>query len=318
MKIISRPEISAHCSTICPHKDGVLTAYYNGPECTDTQAVNIEYSDKDIPILKLPRKTGNCVLIPMNSKNACLIFSLFEDNDGIEEPKSPVARWRFCSNWKLIVSVSNGKITTSKPERFETEYNVGHLVRCNPIHWKGLWYLPIYREHDVYGEIMTSIDGYKWKSLSKIGDNINRTSGKFGKGVLIQPTIWADNTKIYSLSRDVSNNRKAWYSESSDQGKTWSKPISSNISNDNNSIVAIHMNISEPLIVWNFGFGRSSLVLGKYKNLNGIPLYQLNKGHASYPNYCFDSSNNLQIVHTDQSQIVRHVIDRRQVDKFLV
>lgn len=298
-------------------------AYYNGPECTDNQAVNINYIEKDKQLdqLRLPPKTGNMVLIPMNQKEACLIFSLFNDTDGISKPKTPVERWRFCTNWKCIISFKSGRINISTPERFETEYNVGHLTRCNPIFWKGLWFLPIYREHNVYGEILTSSDGYNWTYRAKIGDKIT-TTGKMGSGVLIQPTIWADDKCMYSLSRDVSGNNKAWFSWSANEGKDWHAPIPSKISNSNNSIVAIHMNISSPLIVWNFGIGRGTLALGKFKDivdLDCTPIEKLNEGnHASYPNYCFDQSNNLNIVFTDSGKIIRCVINRRMVDKYLI
>jgi predicted neuraminidase len=322
-KIITEVVPNGHCATICQHQEGLLLAYYNGPECTDSQSVHVDYYEKNkkIATIRLPKKTGNMVLIPMNKKEACLIFSLFNDDDGISKPRSPVERWRFCTNWKCIISYIGGQITISTPERFETEYNVGHLVRCNPIFWKNLWFLPIYREHNIYGEILISTNGYNWTYRSKIGDSF-KTVGRMGSGVLIQPTIWADDKHMYSLSRDVSNNKKAWYSWSTNEGKDWSIPEPSKISNDNNSIVAIHMNITEPLLVWNLDMGRGTLVIGKFKTDGSVgakPIEKLNSGgNASYPNYCFDQSGDLNVVYTNSGSIVRHIIDRRMVDKFLI
>jgi hypothetical protein len=322
--IIHKVSPYGHCATVCSLGDGILVAYYNGPECTDKQAVNVEYweNDKKLDCRILPPKTGNPVLISMNSKEACLIFSYFQDTDGVNVPTSAVQRWMFCSNWKTKVSVKDNKLQFSREERFsrdnETEGNIyiGYLMRCAPIKIKKTWYLPIYREHNCYGQIYTSKDGYRWSPRGKIGDNINQVNGRFGSGVLIQPTIWYD-TKLKSLSRDITSKMRAWYSESNDLGWTWSKPIQTRIWNDNNSIVVINdsaassLGSSYPLAVWNEGPGRSRLMLGRLKgegeDLHIIPIVMLNKGNgasyhgASYPNYCVDKEGRIHIIFSERS-----------------
>jgi predicted neuraminidase len=130
--------------------------------------------------------------------------------------------------------------------------------------------------------------------------------------MLIQPTIWFDdNNTLHSLSRDVTKVKRAWYSYSTDNGKTWSKPETTSIWNDNNSIVVANNNRSCPLVIWNEGPGRSNLSLGQLNkdNRSITPITKLNESWASYPNYCFDNNNNLNVVHTDGGAIVWHIID---------
>jgi len=305
---------ASHCAAVCKIADGTLISYYNGPECTDRQAVNLEYwIDKRVAHVRLPDKTGNSVLIPLGDNKAVLIFSIFNDTDGVEIAKHGANRWRFCTNWQTIITIIGDQIIVDDAIRFNFDNYVGHLVRCAPIKANNKWYLPTYKEHDVYGEVFTSTDGWNWTLLSRIGTNIEQQNGRFGKGILIQPTIWHHNETFYSLSRDVSDHYKAWYSESKDFGKHWSDPVSSEIDNANNSIVAIDMNIPEPLIVWNRGYNRNTLMLGKYHNKSAISIQQLNKSKASYPNYCFDNQNSLHIVHTDGIGIVRHILTKEEV-----
>jgi hypothetical protein len=181
---------ASHCAAVCKIADGTLISYYNGPECTDRQGVNLEYwTDKRIAHVRLPDKTGNSVLIPFGENRAILIFSIFNDTDGVEVAKIGANRWRFCTNWQTIVTIVNGNIDVDDAVRFNFDNYVGHLVRCAPIKSGEIWYLPTYKEHDVYGEIYTSHNGWNWTLLSRIGANIKQHNGRFGKGILIQPTI---------------------------------------------------------------------------------------------------------------------------------
>lgn len=312
-------EPRGHCATICPHHKGILLAYYNGPECSDNQAVNVEYWEEDKLRIhtRLSEKTGNCILWAINQNEAGLIFSLFEDTDGAHTPESPVQRWMFCSNWQIKVRIINNALEEQEFQKMPLI--IGHLVRCQPIIIKKTWYLPMYREHNCKGVIMKAIDGWQWVFTGTIGNNIQTESGRFGNGVLIQPTIWHDGTKFHSLSRDVSRTKRAWYS-SSRNGSTWTEPIKTNLWNDNNSVVAIQDGTAEPWLVWNHGPGRGLLTLGIWnkEEMSAKPLLILNRSHnASYPNYCFDYDNNLHIVHTDGPSIIRHVLNKNMLNQLL-
>lgn len=303
-----------HCASICPHKNGILLAYYNGPECSDEQAVNVEYCEgnKKLAHLTFPVKTGNCVLCASHNDKAVLIFSYFNDTDGVEHATRPVKRWRFCSNWRTLIEYKN-QINCTRMEIFPTDPMIGYLVRCNPIKIKDSWFLPIYREHDCHGVILKSNNGWDWHVVGRIG--VERPDvGIHGNGVLIQPTIWFDGKIMHSLSRNITPQPRAWYSKSEDIGKHWTEPIQVSVWNQNNSIVAIHNGTDSPWLVWNHGSARRALVLGRWKpeRNHAVPYLKLNDeldhSSASYPNYCFDKDGNLQIVHTDTGVILRHII----------
>ena len=299
-------EPNGHCATICQHGGGILVAYYNGPECTDHQSVHVEYweNDKLTGHYQFQEKTGNCVLIP-SKDHATLIYSLFEDyGPNGERPITAVDRWKYCSNWKTKVRYSNNQIHHTQPGRLN--HTTNWLVRCNPIKIKDYWLLPMYDEAWRYGIILKSNNGWSWQPIGTIGaEDLNIE--------LIQPTLWHDGEHLHSLSRDMTEVRMAWYSRSEDVGETWSKPIHTPITNDNNSLIVINDNTRSPLIIWNHGPKRRKLVLGRLdqSSLTAKPYLELNTTpHASYPNYCFDANNNLQIVHTEFGVIKRHIIDQ--------
>jgi len=342
---------NGHCATVCSHKKGVLLAYYSGPECTDQQHVHIKYMenigpskgyviDRESPHHELPNRTGNCVLIPNKEDSAVLIFSFFMDSNGPEQPKSPVERWRFCSNWKTQISISDNigasqspKITDTDPNRIligntsalGLQPEIGILARCSPIksgsNRFNHWLLPLYTEHDCFGIVAASYNGWNWETRGYIGATNKTINNRFGSGILIQPTIWSDGDLLKSLSRDITQNHRAWYSESGGDGRKWSTPIKTELWNMNNSLVAIPIKKST-WVVWNHGPNRTQLMLGKWdqKRLNAIPTLQLNDPrndgtcYASYPNYCFDTQNRLHIVHTDCGQIAHHIIDQEMLD----
>jgi len=293
-----------HCATICPHQEGTLIAYYRGPECSNDQAVVIEYWTNKLVKkyqLVLPTRTGNCVLIPVAENLATLVFSYFEDSDGIRKPEHPVQRWMFCSNWKTNIEAIQDGFRLDNYSRFPMPYEIGYLVRCAPLKVGDEFYLPVYHEHDCYGEIIR-FAGKEWKTLGTIGKGENK---------LIQPTIWYDGVRIRSLSRNTTGSGFAWYSESRD-GKTWSDPIQANLTNWNNSVIVIQDGTTEPLIVWNDGPNRQVLNLGRWnqQKLTATPILKLNESnYGSYPNYCYDQQGRLQIVFTERTGITRHILE---------
>ena len=296
-----------HCATICPIDQGILLAYYGGPECTDEQSVHIEYWIKGrlMSEIVLPNKTGNCILVPTSKDTATIIFSYFEDTDGKENKTTPISRWRFCSNWTMELNISRHKwIEHDEIKRFQV-LPIGALVRCSPIKYDNKILLPAYMEHNCHG-IILEYSKDQWNQLSTIG---------FGKNILMQPTIWSDENKVlHSLSRDITANRKAWYSKSTDKGRTWTDPIPTEIDNFNNSIVVIN---GTHLVIWNQGTNRNNLQLGLLSNdyQSANPILKLNVDNGgSYPNYCV-CDDRIEIVHTEMkaAAITRHIIPMEEL-----
>lgn len=318
-----------HCASIAPHKDGVMIAWYAGTrECSEDQSVYITYykdGEYSYPI-RIGDKTGNPVIWAENRDKSTLLYSYFE-----KMTNNIVQRWMYCSNWiRYINYEGDNKFKLGSKRRFKTDPKVGLLGRCQPIWFKGRWLLPMYREHNCYGEIYEG-KGLNFRPIGKIGESNYSTETRFGKGLLIQPTLWHDGKIIYSLSRDITPSRRAWLSISKDEGKTWSKPQASTLTNYNNSLVALHHTdkpSDEPMIVWNHTDSlihghrstRYRLLFGQLKNVAGEmrPVGLLQKGvgsliklndrePAAYPNYCYDYKGDLHIIHTDYPMIKHHV-----------
>ena len=308
---------NAHCASICQFGDGVLIACYKGPECSNEQQVVVIYDgpDRELTYKALTKRTGNCVLTPMTQNKASLIFSYFMDTNGMETVASGVERWRFCSNWKTMISLDN-ELTFDIMKNFEVGPSIGALVRCNPTRYFDYWLLPLYTEHNCYGIIAASEDGYKWSHHGYLGKTQINSNSRFGNGVLIQPTLWQDGICVKSLSRDITKNRRAWYSESHSNGDNWSVPIQTNLWNHNNSVVVFKLN-NIPFVIWNQGPNRSQLMLGSWSqsNLSATPAIMLNQSfNASYPNCCIDKNGKLHIVHTDFGKIAHHIFDKEMID----
>ena len=119
-----------HCSSVCPHRDGVLIAYYAGQrECHPTQATRIVYWDGErySDTVKLADGTGNCVIWSIDDKEAVLAYSVFEKY----LPERPVMQWMYCSNWLVKVSFVDGAIVVGEPKELEIDPRIGCLARCH-------------------------------------------------------------------------------------------------------------------------------------------------------------------------------------------
>lgn len=314
MRFIRHSRWPSHCAAICGHKNGSLVSYYEGEECTDDQRVRIEFwkDDEELASCYLPYKTGNSILLKTSNDEAWIIFSIFKDEDEKgNKPTYPVDRWMMCLNYQARVRFIDNQIVVDDTSLLD--WPIGYLVRCAPIRVSGEWFLPIYREHDCHGIVMRSKNGITWEEQGRIGDTMREASGRFGNGVLIQPTLWHDGDKICSLSRDVTYRKRAWYSESSDKGRTWTTPRPTQISNANNSIVAINDGTKTPMLVWNHGIDRRVLVIGRWdgENLiarpNQILVSELSPlASRSYPNYAFIGGE-CHVVFTENKRIIRAI-----------
>jgi hypothetical protein len=196
----------------------------------------------------------------------------------------------------------------------QLDLEVGYLGRCQPIKVNDQWFLPLYKELDPHGLIMTSKDGWNWEELSRFGESNHDAATRFGRGLLMQPTLWSDGSRMFALCRNVAKTGKAWFSQSFDMGVTWSDPVHTTIPNRNNSLVALHDGTDNPWLIWNADRGRNLLLLGKISGTDATPYFRLNSGKASYPNYCVDNDGAIHVVHSDRPNIRHHIFNRAWLD----
>jgi len=267
-----------HCSTVCGLNNGSLLAWYSGKaECLDDQSVCILFINKDTQkqtnkIIKIGNKTGNPVLIS-NDNSIKLIYSKFEP---CEEIKRLTDKWKYCSTWMQNISIINEEIKLTEKPICIAKSNKHYLGRCNPITYQNKMLLPLYDELNRKG-VIVEVNENSISPIGEIGDH------------MIQPTLWEENEKLHSLSRNFGNYKSfSQYSYSKDGGKTWSKPISSSILNNNSSLHVIRYN-KENFVIWNNTSGkyRRNMVIGKLTTKNGSPcakpLQILNSDNGSYP-----------------------------------
>jgi hypothetical protein len=293
-----------HCSTISsgPPGSGTFLAYYTGDaECHPTQHVEICWFDENgVPAnpVQLEALTGNPILVE-TIQVTFIIYSKFEDTSG---PR--MEWWQHCSLWVSSLDVKwnyppiyglpKPQITVGAPKQIIIEEpgdepkpptGLGYLPRCHPTWTPDGYLLPLYREHapHFHGVILHSTNGLDWKYRGSIGK---------GEAPCIQPTIWRNqkDNKLCSLSRHFSRSGKllAYYSESADEGTTWSPLTYSKYDNCNNSIVAINGSKDQTLVVWNQDpAGRNNISLGSF-DLKNPQLISTLDGHGSYPSICIN------------------------------
>jgi hypothetical protein len=314
-----------HCATIAINDNWTWVAFYNGKECTDDQRVVITCSPEsgDFITYELGSKTGNPILWSENGY-VYLLYSQFEDKDEEgNEPRFPVERWKYCSNHvaRLHIDLFAG---ISFEYLGEVEDGFGLLGRCQPIEFNGKILLPLYREKDPRCEIWESNNG-NLKRLSVFGE-MDEESLKdeklsyMGNGVAIQPTLIVDDDgNLCAFCRNVvQSHRTAWCSKSKD-GIEWEDIRESTIANFNSSLVYVaHENYKLRFVICNPRVKRDVIILYSFVAGHGIslgiPMYG-SKIRFSYPNYCWDSYNNLHIVHSNCSGIAHHVFSLDILDE---
>ncbi len=282
-----------HCSTICPYRDGVIIAWYSGMmECSDDQSVYLLFIGKDTTSrpLKLKDGTGNPVIWQENGKTY-LLWSRFEHNNKIAKLTD---LWKYCSLWMTEIDLVGDELQLiGEIVSFKEPHLLG---RCRPIQFADKIILPLYDEVNQCGIIMagTALD---FVQIGQIGNK------------MIQPTLWIENDKICSLSRNFhSEHKHARYSESIDGGKTWSEPILTNIKNKNSSLHAITWN-GHHLLLWNntCETRRKDLTLGIIKNNNVHEICKISE-YGAYPSICKDSDDNLCMSFTSNIGVIRYYV----------
>lgn len=283
-----------HCSTVCPHQDGVLIAWYSGiNECHDDQSVYLIFINQNnrSDIVRIGDKTGNPILWKSGGE-IFILWSKFED-DGVINRLAD--RWKYCSLWVQKIEIQDKPILVGKPTCVMGSAN-NLLGRCPAIHYKGKVLLPLYDE--VEGTCVI-VDDSNFTELSKFGSDI------------IQPTIWTKYNKLHSLGRNFRTHRnKAQHTQSSD-GVIWQQPIDTDIFNVNNSLCVVNWRNSEA-IVWNDTTSRyrDKLTLGLLKNYNClevIPVSVIGERYGAYP-FCAVDGDRIHITFTNiRKRIEYHV-----------
>ena len=296
-----------HCSSLCPHDDGVLLAWYSGSnECQDDQSVYITYlsNNRHLPPIRIGDKTGNPIVWRENDRT-WLLWSKFED---LKPSKILAHRWRYCSLWIQEVKVSDG-IELSKPVKI-ADASKNLLAITNPIillhrATESQLILPLYDEDKRQCVIFQGGEG-QFQEISRYGNAI------------IQPALWADGGRIHSLSRNFGNRqRKALYYSSSDDGNTWHRGGPSFFQNINNSI-AVHEWSDLQMVLWNNSESiyRTDMALGIISWGSGVPIpciiKTINQRHGSYPCLCVDNDDQLHFAFTSPTrQIEYHVWNKK-------
>jgi len=295
---------SHHCATIVGYEGGTLGACYGGWECTDNQRILLFSLDHDgqcrSDFFRFEDRTGNPLLIRYQNE-IFIIYSYFEKD--IEEVNHPVMRWAYCSQWVRKITVSNNSFNVEERRPLFKNPQIGFLCRCSPIESDGKLVLPLYHESSRYGVF------FEWMN------DMAKMLGKVGQGgnALIQPSIWFDGSRYHMLGRNMRPSiygAHAWYSSSVNL-KNWQEPLlEPTIDNFNNSLVVINDDEPDPLIIWNKGCNRNSLMLGKLSGHGlGRELITLNTQshpkYGAYPNYCFDLDDNLHLIWTDADEMIK-------------
>ena len=286
-------------------QQSLITFYTGQRECHISQHVVLLHDDggKVSLIAELDEYTGNPIIFKKPDGSYSLIYSEFANTRVF-----PIYHWwQYCTIWQQDILNLNksGKVKLSPKRQIivkdpigiedELEPGIGYVPRCNLLSYQGELLLPLYREHSkAYGVVLASVDGNDWEWRGNIGD---------GNIAAIQPTIWESENKLKCLMRnfDVRGNghRNALYSESVDNGETWSRPKASSFLNYNNSVFTLEYN-KIPFVIWNFDpSGRENLTLSATINNKNIKLATID-GYGSYPNACIQG-NYLNVVYTGKS-----------------
>lgn len=283
-----------HCSTLCNHENGILVAWYGGTdECSDDQSIFVLCisNNRVSEIMNFGEKVGNPVLWNENGK-AYLLWSEFEDNDKI---KRPADRWKYCKLWMAEISFQNGMIDITR----QTKFDLNLLGRCNPIRFKNNTYLPLYDEINRNGVILVGSD-LKFSRCGDIGEN------------MIQPTIWAEDDILYTLSRTFHSPESTSQRCYSTDGIVWSDPELTTIQNLNSSLHSLLWN-GYVLLIWNdtFGTARRNLTLGIVEGLNVRKLFVIDS-HGAYPSLCEDNDGNVCASYTTINRRIKFVVWPKQ------
>jgi hypothetical protein len=248
-----------------------MVAYYSGDnECAVNQNVYLTFirNGSIIDKIKIGNGTGNPVIWE-EQDNIVLLYSKFEDNISCNHLAD---KWKHCSLWTQAFNVFNDKIYfTSIPQRLSS-FNDHLLGRCRPIIYDSKLILPLYDELERVNIIYAGLFP-DYRLVSSYGDD------------MIQPTLWAMNGQLHSLSRNFNKtNHLCRYNMSTDCAN-WSENREISIYNKNSSCHALTVG-DDNFVIWNDNdsYERINLSLGLiHHDLTISKIMMIDKYYGSYP-----------------------------------
>lgn len=217
------------------------------------------------------------------------------------------------SNLNHLVSDDNGK-TWSKPERIVISpfFNISTLVRTSAISLSnGGFYLPVYHEFiRKYPELLL------FDSNGKFVEQIRISS----KNHMLQPSVVPiSGNEAWAYFRNggygSGNQHNLFMSRTHDGGRTWDKPIPTNLMNHDSSIVAENLNDGRYMMIYNQGDRRNQLWIAiSNDGINWKPVYQLenhDNEEFSYPSVEVNNDT-IDIMYTNNRKNIKHVRFNRE------
>lgn len=205
-----------------------------------------------------------------------------------------------------LISFNNGK-TWSEPERIVISpfFNISTLVRTNAVTLSdGSFYLPVYHEFiRKYPELLL------FNAQGRFVEQIRISN----KNRMLQPSVvpltsnmaWA----FFRNSERINGERKLFAAQTVNGGRSWQKPVATNLTNPDSSIEAINLGNGKLLMVYN-PHNRGELWLATSSDgLNWQPVYALEKNSGeefSYPSMHTDG-NFIDILYTNNRKNIKHV-----------
>ncbi|WDQ16055.1 sialidase family protein [Rhodopirellula sp. P2] len=312
------PFPSCHASTICQTPDGFVAAWFGG-EREGAKDVSIWVSDHDGMSWSAPRKVADGVQTD-GSRQPCWNPVLFRAPSGvtwlfIKVGPNPKEWWG-----EVLFSDDGGKTFR---DRTRLPEGVLGPIRCKPELVDGGKTLLCgsSTEHAgwrVHFERLTLTGQANPEAVSEQHWDRGEAIHDGQEFAAIQPTILRlPNDRLRTLCRTMQS--VIVQADSNDNGRTWTKPVSTKMPNPNSGIDVItandgrHWLISNPLPSKENGWGgRSQLTLSvstdgeEYREV--AVLENEPRGEFSYPAIIQAEDGKLHITYTWKRQKIKHVI----------
>ncbi|MFG0267512.1 MAG: exo-alpha-sialidase [Rhodopirellula sp. JB055] len=312
------PFPSCHASTICQTHDGFLAAWFGGKR-EGAKDVSIWVSDHDGKSWSTPRKVADGVQND-GSRHPCWNPVLFQSPSGvtwlfIKVGPSPKDWWG-----EVLFSDDGGKTFR---DRTRLPEGVLGPIRCKPelIDDGKTLLCGSSTEHDgwrVHFERLMLTGEANAEAVSETHWDRGEAIHDGKEFAAIQPTILRlEDGRLRALCRTMQS--VIVQTDSDDNGRTWTKPISTDMPNPNSGIDVVtakdgrHWLISNPLPSKENGWGgRSRLTLSVStdgENYREIAVLENEpKGEFSYPAIIQAADGKLHMTYTWKRKKIKHVV----------
>lgn len=233
---------SCHASTLVELPGGeILAAWFAGTEegAADTAEVGARLApgatrwSAPAVLVDTPGKADGNSVLHLDRQGRVWIFYVTKERDA--EPQ-----WAQC---RVKCRISSDAGRTFGPERILRD-ELGWMVRNKPIYLaNGNLVLPLYDERNWTSLMNISPDdGATWIASASIA----------GRGGNIQPTLaQLSDGSLLALMRTGSPHHRLWKSTSSDDGKTWTAPVETDLPNPNSACDMVRLANGHLVLVFN-------------------------------------------------------------------